>query len=207
MKLQLPWQIFEKYSNTKFHENPSSGGRVVPCGLTDGQTDTTKIIVAYRNFAIAPKNSTKHNCRSANFLLHLRSNRCCTAHCHSCFSFIAKPKAKTDPASAKEIAKCFVQSIKHQQTPHAGSYSSFVRTKITDQNTTRTWSLNFRHLILAGSKSCSGRRQAQCKRVAAKCAVCVTSDHHHIRTTHRPWSSHANKTLPAQTANSKTPPK
>jgi hypothetical protein len=37
-------QIFEKSSNIKFHENPSSGSRVVPCrwadGETDGRTDT-----------------------------------------------------------------------------------------------------------------------------------------------------------------------
>jgi hypothetical protein len=32
-------QIFEKYSNVMFHENPSSGSRVIPCGQTDGQTD------------------------------------------------------------------------------------------------------------------------------------------------------------------------
>jgi hypothetical protein len=38
---------FEKYSNMKFHENPSSGIRVVPCG----RTDMTKLIVAFRNFA------------------------------------------------------------------------------------------------------------------------------------------------------------
>jgi hypothetical protein len=44
-------QIFKKYSNIKFHENPSSGSRVVPCG----QTDRTKLIVAFRNFANAPK--------------------------------------------------------------------------------------------------------------------------------------------------------
>jgi len=44
-------QVFEKYSNTKFHENPSSGSRVVPCG----RTDTTKLIAALRNFANAPK--------------------------------------------------------------------------------------------------------------------------------------------------------
>jgi hypothetical protein len=30
-------QIFEKSSNIKFHENPSSGSRVVPCGRKDGQ--------------------------------------------------------------------------------------------------------------------------------------------------------------------------
>jgi len=35
MKLGLSLQIFEKYSNTKFRENPSSGSWVVPCGETD----------------------------------------------------------------------------------------------------------------------------------------------------------------------------
>jgi hypothetical protein len=28
----------KKHSSIKFHENPSSGNRVVPCGLTDRQT-------------------------------------------------------------------------------------------------------------------------------------------------------------------------
>ena len=46
-------QIFEKYSNTKFHENPSPGSPVVPFGRTDGQTEKTKLIVAFRNFANA----------------------------------------------------------------------------------------------------------------------------------------------------------
>ena len=45
--------IFEKYSNIKFHENPSDGSLVVPCGQTD--TYTTKLIVVFRNFANAPK--------------------------------------------------------------------------------------------------------------------------------------------------------
>jgi len=35
MKLEFFGQIFEKFSNIKFHENPSSGSRVVPCGQTD----------------------------------------------------------------------------------------------------------------------------------------------------------------------------
>jgi hypothetical protein len=34
-KTLSPQQIFEKYSNTKFHENPSGLSRVVPCGRTD----------------------------------------------------------------------------------------------------------------------------------------------------------------------------
>jgi hypothetical protein len=39
----------------KCHQNPSKGNRVVPCGQTDGRTDMTKLIVAFRNFAIVPK--------------------------------------------------------------------------------------------------------------------------------------------------------
>jgi len=38
MKLAFSPQIFEKYSNIKFHENPFIGSRVFPCGRTDGQT-------------------------------------------------------------------------------------------------------------------------------------------------------------------------
>jgi len=35
MKPEFSEHIFEKYSHIKFHENPSSGSRVVPCGRTD----------------------------------------------------------------------------------------------------------------------------------------------------------------------------
>jgi len=43
----FPLQIFEKYSNIKFHKNLSSGSRVVLCGRTDKRTDITKIIVVF----------------------------------------------------------------------------------------------------------------------------------------------------------------
>ena len=39
MKLEFSRQIIEKYSNIKYHKNPSSGYRVVAFGRTDGQTD------------------------------------------------------------------------------------------------------------------------------------------------------------------------
>jgi len=42
----------------KFPENPPSGSRVVLCGLTEGQTDVTKLIVTFRISANSPKNST-----------------------------------------------------------------------------------------------------------------------------------------------------
>jgi hypothetical protein len=39
MKLEFSKHIFEKYSNIKFHENPSSGSRVVP----SEQRDVTRL--------------------------------------------------------------------------------------------------------------------------------------------------------------------
>ena len=39
MKLEFSRSILEKYWNRKFHENPVSGSRVVPCGQTDRQAD------------------------------------------------------------------------------------------------------------------------------------------------------------------------
>jgi len=56
VKLEISEQVFEKYSNIKFHENPPSGSRVVPRGQTNGGTDMTKLPVASRNCVNAPKN-------------------------------------------------------------------------------------------------------------------------------------------------------
>jgi len=53
--LEVCWQIFEKYANIKFHEQPSRGNIFASCGLTDCQTDMTNLIVTFRNFANPPK--------------------------------------------------------------------------------------------------------------------------------------------------------
>jgi hypothetical protein len=55
IKIGLSQQIFEQYSDTKFNLNPSSGSRVIPYVQMGGRTDMTKLIVAFRNFANAPK--------------------------------------------------------------------------------------------------------------------------------------------------------
>ena len=55
MKLEDSRQIFEKYSNFKFHENPSSENRVA----SYGRTDMTKLLVAFRDFANAPVNACR----------------------------------------------------------------------------------------------------------------------------------------------------
>jgi hypothetical protein len=60
MKREFSGQIFDNYSNAKFHGNSSSGSRVIPCERTDGrtdrQTDMTKLRVAFSNFENTPKN-------------------------------------------------------------------------------------------------------------------------------------------------------
>jgi len=53
MKIEIR-QIFEKYTNIKFHEKPSSESRVIPCGQTDVRTGMTKLTVGFRNFANEP---------------------------------------------------------------------------------------------------------------------------------------------------------
>jgi hypothetical protein len=44
MELGSSEQILEKYSYTKFHENPSNDSRVVPCGRTDGHDEANNRI-------------------------------------------------------------------------------------------------------------------------------------------------------------------
>jgi hypothetical protein len=56
MKPEISRYIFKKIlSYVKFHENPSSGSRVV----VYGQTDMTKLTVVFLNFANAPTNDLR----------------------------------------------------------------------------------------------------------------------------------------------------
>jgi hypothetical protein len=96
MKVEFSQQIFEQSSNIKFHENLSSGSRGVPCGRTGRHTDMTKLIVAFRNIANAPKNTHKVMCMAKKELLRtrlkkylhskkkivLRTRNHCFAACH-----------------------------------------------------------------------------------------------------------------------------
>jgi hypothetical protein len=56
MGLEFSPHILEKYSNTKFQENPSNGSRLVLYGRTDGQKDRyDEANSQFCNFANAPK--------------------------------------------------------------------------------------------------------------------------------------------------------
>ena len=62
----------KKSSNITFHQNPSSGSRVVSCGRTDRQTDVTKLTDALWNFAKAPKGPVAVFFRSVKHKKYLR---------------------------------------------------------------------------------------------------------------------------------------
>ena len=57
MELKFSRQLFEKYTDIKFHENPSSGSRVL-CGRIV-QTDMKKLTVAFRTFTKTSKRGPK----------------------------------------------------------------------------------------------------------------------------------------------------
>ena len=56
IKLEFSRQSFVKYSNIEFHENPSSGSRVIPCGHMNAHKEANRHIC---NLVIAPKNKEK----------------------------------------------------------------------------------------------------------------------------------------------------
>jgi hypothetical protein len=55
MKFQFSRNIFEKHTHIKFHENPSSGRRVV----SGAQTEMTKLIAAFHISTKPPNNRTE----------------------------------------------------------------------------------------------------------------------------------------------------
>jgi len=55
IKLPFYGKTFEKYSNIKFHDNPSSGSRFVPCGRKQDRHGAANSLF-YRNFVNVPRN-------------------------------------------------------------------------------------------------------------------------------------------------------
>jgi hypothetical protein len=71
MKLEFSQQIFEKYSNIKFHENLSSGSRVHPCGWTERHEKATNY---FHNFLSALRKGEKLSFYLFMFLMCLRNH-------------------------------------------------------------------------------------------------------------------------------------
>ena len=70
MKIEDWRYILEKNLNIKLNENPSIRSRVVPSVRTGRQTDMMKLIVAFRNFANAPKYKYKYTTALKRYFRH-----------------------------------------------------------------------------------------------------------------------------------------
>ena len=68
MKTDFSRQIFEKSSNIKFHQNPSSESRVVPCEQKDRhrRTDGHEANNRFLQFANAPEELTCHRTQTSS---------------------------------------------------------------------------------------------------------------------------------------------
>ena len=73
MKLEFSRQVFENYPNIKFHENPSSVSRIVPCGRTDGHDEANN---DFSKFDKAPNQDE----------YYLENNEINITNCHICNS-------------------------------------------------------------------------------------------------------------------------
>jgi hypothetical protein len=62
MKTEFFGQVFEKNSNIKFYQNPSSGSRVVPCGRTDRNDEANRSFSQFREWAKKPTSVLGRNC-------------------------------------------------------------------------------------------------------------------------------------------------
>jgi hypothetical protein len=65
-------RVLNKSSNIEFHENPSSGSQVVPCGQTDGRTN--RLTVTFYNFENAPNKSSKRDSNNFENLSKINNN-------------------------------------------------------------------------------------------------------------------------------------
>jgi hypothetical protein len=68
MKLEFSLQVFGKSSNIKFHENPSIGSRVVPCGQADRHNEANS-----RFFAISLTGLKRVNVKHLEFIAVCRA--------------------------------------------------------------------------------------------------------------------------------------
>ena len=76
--MKIEFEIFEKYSNIKFHENPFSGSWVVP----SEQMNMTKVVVSFCNFANVPKNlSVCIKCRLKTYMQFLQKKYFKNGYC------------------------------------------------------------------------------------------------------------------------------
>jgi hypothetical protein len=100
IKTRFFQHICDKYTY-QILKNPSSGSRVVPCG-PQTETHMTKLTIAFRNFANAPKKLQQPQLNLLQFFCHPTSTRRCM------INLVPKASGNNDqtqrfPANAKTV--------------------------------------------------------------------------------------------------------
>jgi hypothetical protein len=97
MKLEYSQNIFEKFSNIKFHENPSSGSRVVTCGRTVRHNKVNSISSHICNTSLI-----LHVCNAGFYMYTHRSK---TEFIHSVFCIFSIYRG-ADKSLARPTSRC-----------------------------------------------------------------------------------------------------
>jgi hypothetical protein len=151
MKLEFSQRIFKKSSNIKFHENPSSGRRDVPCG----RTVMTKPVVAFHNFADEPKKRPRQTSVITKWITFLSASERHLSHTANTTWFTSSgvewrsqvKSAEHSPSGAFALLSCL--DIKFVPCFH--------RTLGILTHTMRLACLSNKHTIVQSQKSKAGR--------------------------------------------------
>jgi hypothetical protein len=171
MNLEFSRQIFEKYSNIKFHENPSSGSRAVTCGRTDGRSWWSW----QSRFAILRK---RQKCGLLlpplvgkwEALLHLFRSLCYTQHTVLCSlmacRFISNCVCLCDWLVLWYDTVCLCVMVlvlvpTSQRSPFWGTVYTSLRSCMRKSSSTPLWLLETR--IYCGSVSCQRQIREGCR--------------------------------------------
>ena len=126
MKLEFYRLVCEKYSNIKFHENPSSVSLVIPCEQTDLWTDMRTITFAFRNSANAPK--FHENPSSGSLVVPCEQTDLWTDMTTITFAFLnsAKaPKFHENPSSGSLVVACEIDKYMDRHDDDNIRFSKF----------------------------------------------------------------------------------
>jgi hypothetical protein len=132
MKHDISRQISQKYSNSKFHENPSSGSRVVPCGRTYGRTQTDRHDEANSRFSQLCERASKKRRHETTVQVGPYSKSLTTLTNVTCKWKPARSVIKFDSEQWRESRNCHsLQAPKHRSLIGTSRQSFYFRRRLS----------------------------------------------------------------------------
>ena len=111
MKLEFSRQIFEKHSNINFHENSSSGIRVVPSARTDRCDEYNSRFLGILGTRLKRPESTSKGDTKCNFITHvILDHRVESTHC-LCMSNLNGINRTDEPYKTTDWTRVELQTL------------------------------------------------------------------------------------------------